>query len=122
MPPVSAIATPKSSAAATSTNMPTRAFSRVPSIRSPGPFFHVHPQMVYATVVTVRIRHTVEKLAHSRVIALLKDARGFVGNDMAFVHNHDAVGNQKGAGQLVGHDDHGNVVRRFEIQNQIVDA
>src|SRR5579863_7746059 len=105
MPPVSAIATPKSSAAATSTNMPTRAFSRVPSIRSPGPFFHVHPQMVYATVVTVRIGHTVQKLAHSRVIALLKVDGGRMGSSRAVERNRDAVADLKVAGQLEGNND-----------------
>ena len=77
--------------------------------------------MIYI-VFSFRFGHPVEKLADSRVSAFLENARRCVRDDMAFVHDHNAIGNQKSAGQLVRHDDHGNAVGPFQIQDQIVDA
>src|SRR5258707_628637 len=61
-----------------------------------------------------------EKLPHARMRARTHFLGGPDGDDVAFVDQHHAVGNQESAGQFVGDHDNGHVKGLFEFENELV--
>src|SRR6185437_377112 len=70
----------------------------------------------------VRFRNTIEKLAHARLLARFQLFHGAERDYVSLVYQDHAVGDEEGAGELVGDDDNGHSEGFFQFQNQIVDA
>src|SRR5258708_13139622 len=75
------------------------------SLAGPRNFAGQHLQVV-DLLAEFGLGDAVEKLADARVRALFQFFRGAIRDDMAFVQQHHAIGDQEGAGQFVSdHDD-----------------
>src|SRR5216684_7425681 len=115
--------------AATKTNKPTNACSRLlcmvvslaarRSYRTP--IFREHLQIIQLAS-HFRLRHTIQELTHARLSAGPHFIGGADGYDVAFVDQDHAIGDQIGAGQLVGDNDDGHAEGVLELQNELVDA
>src|SRR6185437_12003823 len=70
----------------------------------------------------VWFRNTIEELAHARLLARFQLFHGAERDYVSLVYQYHAIGDQEGAGELVGDDDNGHSEGFFQFQNQIVDA